>query len=89
MLPKITGPTILCLHEKHVDRYFVVSNSFMLCRAAYQIVLERTEEGWYEVVDTKEILNNSASLPSAYDYLESRSDYQYEGMELIYPEEIE
>jgi len=102
-MPKYLGrrlatPGILVFKEKHGNRYFVCNNEEEYCRASMKVLKDRSGEKhcWYfddpDDLDTgitraKEIIAANDNV-AAYVFLHSRSDWEYEDMEIEYGEEF-
>ena len=87
---------ILIFREKHGNRYFVCNTPEDFCKAAMKILKERADPKfcWYyedasepdtDLNRAKEIIENN-DLEAAYEFMDLRSDWEYEGMEIEYPE---
>lgn len=88
---------ILIFREKHGTRYFVCNSAEDFCKAAMKMLKERASEKfcWYyddpkepdmSLTRAKEIIASN-DLVAAYEFMDLRSDWEYEGMDIEYPEE--
>jgi len=91
-------PGILVFREKHGTRYFMCNSREDFYRAAMKILKERADKkySWYyedptepetDLNRAKEIIANN-DLEAAYEFMELRSDWEYEGMDIEYPEKF-
>ena len=94
---RLESPGILTFNEKHGRRYFVCSTPEDFCKAAMKILKERADEKfcWYYddpsepdtgLTRAREIIENN-DLEAAFEFLDLRSDWEYEGMDIEYGEE--
>lgn len=73
---------ILVLKEKYGNRYFDASTLDKLHSVASQIVKVRADEGWYDDDGNIDIDLCVRDGKTAYAFLLSRRDFEYEGIEL-------
>ncbi|MCV0439864.1 MAG: hypothetical protein K5880_14790 [Hydrogenophaga sp.] len=96
MARRLSSAGILTFKEKHGDRYFVCNTPEDYCKAAMKILKERASEKfcWYYddpkdpdtgLTRAKEIIETN-DLEAAFEFLDLRSDWEYEGMDIEYPE---
>lgn len=87
---------ILIFREKHGTLYFVCNTAEDFCRAAMKVLKERANEkfSWYHddseedmsLTRAREIIESN-DLEAAYEFMDLRSDWEYEDMDIEYPEE--
>lgn len=94
---KIASSGILIFKEKHGNRYFVCSTHEDYCKVAMKVLKERTNEKfcWYyddphepetSLTKAKEIIANN-DTEAAFEFLDDRADWEYEGFDIEYGEE--
>lgn len=85
---------LLILKEKHGERYFSYTTQEELHLLARFIVSERIEENWYEDESNKRVLADldrvvkSGDGKAAWNVLQARSQWEYEGFEIEEPTTI-
>lgn len=91
---RLTDAGILVFSEKHGTYYYICSNKEDFCKAAMKVVKDRLEENmyyddpddeWPGETRAKEIVAQNDN-EAAYEFLDSRSDHEYEDMQIEYPE---
>ncbi len=86
---------ILIFHEKHSNRYFLVSSKEDIEKACRKIVKERLKESdyWYPDNDQRDIFNvdekstkqlaeMAVKNKTCFEFIDLRNDYEYEGYSL-------
>ena len=78
-------PVIVIFKEKYSNIVFLVNSQEKLDKLAIEVFNERLEQSWYIAKDeyVKQVLENNKK---ALSFLRSRSDCEYEEMEIITPD---
>jgi hypothetical protein len=92
---RLSRAGLLLFKEKHGSRYFVCEDQDAFCRAAMHVLKERLAEGYWYHDDSsypdqgetraREIVESN-DLEAAFEFMDLRSDAEYEEMYIEYPE---
>lgn len=80
---------VVIFHEKHGDVYYFVNGPEQFCKVFLKVFNERVTEGWYDGEEpTLDSDNDRVNARIAFDFLEDRSEYEYEGMTINYVQKM-
>lgn len=77
-----TGAGVLVVKNKYADLYFNATTDYDFNESVEKIIVYNKEFGFYdEIMDEVTLLLEEGSDREMWDFLQSRSDYEYEGVE--------